>query len=150
LKKEEADARKKATSVIESEAAKAQQILNKEMQQAEQAFQQGATSYEKFARTVGAAISSPFRTAGNLVRDYLLAVGPVGAIVTGVAIGVAKLASSLTELVKAESEAAINTRNLALQLNITWKEARELEQSSKIAGINVNSLHSASSKLADA
>lgn len=106
--------------------------------------------FQQFADDVGNFISHPLQSAGNAVRGFILELGPMGVAALAGAAALAAVGLELFSLVKEFGATAEATQNMADRLNLTWTETRNLEEMAQIAGVSLNSLQSASFRLAEA
>lgn len=119
-------------------------------QQLHQQLTTNTEGFKEFAQGVDNFISRPLSFAGDTIKEFLLAMGPMGGIALAAAAGAAALGKEVFSLVEEFGAAAEATGNLADRLNISWHETRELEDMAKIAGVSVQSLGAASFRLAEA
>jgi len=105
--------------------------------------------FEKFATSVQNFITHPLQAAGVAVKDFMLAVGPLGLVALGTVAAMAAIGKELFSLVEEFGKAAEATQNMADRLNLTWRETRDLEQMATIAGVSISGLQRASVRMAE-
>ncbi len=105
--------------------------------------------FQKFAEGVQNFITHPLQTAGAATKDFLLAIGPMGAVALAGAAALAVVGKEVFNLVQQFGQAAEATQNMADRLNLTFVETRRLEEMAQIAGVSIGGLQQASFRLAE-
>jgi hypothetical protein len=108
----------------------------------------GAKRFAEFAESVREFIENPLHASGVAVKNFLLELGSVGAVVLGVGATLAVIGKEALELAAEFGAAAKQTQLMGERIGWSWSQLKAFSDEAKIAGTEIGSLVMGARRLA--
>lgn len=108
------------------------------------------SSFDEIQDTMKEFAEGPLRTVNREVIHLLNGMGGIAGVAASAAVGIGLMAAGMYELVAQQAEAAEGLEHLSIKLGLSVGQTEQLSRISKLAGVDIESLHGAARFLANA